>query len=130
MMQARARNRPLVLCGIQRPLTWCAHVEPWSHFACSSGDQRIVAAHVREDVAEAALELDFHSALELLDIESRSGPVDPDLLTDLARLVRGEAAPCRHAPSFSIEDLVASQLNLATRWTLGTSHRVSRRASV
>ena len=63
-----------------------------------SGDQRIVAGHVREDVAEAVLELDVQAAPELFDIESRGGPVDSDLLTDLARLVRGEAEPCRYDP--------------------------------
>src|SRR5579862_4598133 len=66
------------------------------------GDARIVSGDVRVEIAHAVLELDVHSCAELLDVESRGLPVDADLLTDLAGLLRGECLPlCHRSPSFS-----------------------------
>jgi hypothetical protein len=40
---------------------------------------------------QTVFELDVHSDTELLDVEGRSGPIDPDLLADRASLVRRKA---------------------------------------
>src|SRR5262249_45620960 len=60
-----------------------------------AGDERVVVRDVGEQVVEAVLELDVHAAPELIDVERRRRPVDPDLLPDGPGLVLVEAA-CRH----------------------------------
>src|SRR6266511_2265494 len=61
--------------------------------------ERIVVGHVGEAVVEPVLELHVHPHPELLDVEGRRGPVDADLLTDPAGLLRGEARPPAHQTS-------------------------------
>ena len=57
--------------------------------------QLVVVADVRRGIAPPVLELDLEAHPELLDIEPRAVPVDPDPLADLARPVGGEADSVR-----------------------------------
>jgi hypothetical protein len=56
-----------------------------------AGRDRIVTGHVRRRIMKAVLELDVHPPPELVDVERRRVPVDPDLLTDPPRFLGGEA---------------------------------------
>ena len=46
-------------------------------------DQRVVVAHVREEVVATVFEFDIESAPELFDIERCCGPVDPERICPL-----------------------------------------------
>jgi hypothetical protein len=43
---------------------------------------RVVVAYVRARVVQTVFELDLHPDPELLDVEGRCGPIDPELLAD------------------------------------------------
>jgi hypothetical protein len=55
------------------------------------GGQRVVVRHVRLRVTRPVLELDVHPHAELLDVERRCHPVDPEPLADPVRLFSTEA---------------------------------------
>jgi thioredoxin-like negative regulator of GroEL len=55
------------------------------------GDMWVVISYVRARVVQTVFELDVHHDTELLDVEGRCGPIDPDLVADRASLVRGKA---------------------------------------
>src|SRR3954451_5684879 len=57
-------------------------------------DVRVVVADVGVRIVPAVLELDVHPDTELVDIEGRARPVDPDLLAEATRLLRCELVPC------------------------------------
>src|SRR5437762_12877520 len=57
-------------------------------------DERVVVGHVGQQVVKPMLELDVHAAAELVDVEGRLRPIDPDLLADSARLTFSEAVVC------------------------------------
>src|SRR5437763_1577681 len=59
-----------------------------------AGDERVVVGDVGEEVVEPVLELDLHASPELVDVEWRARPVDPDLLPNRSRLVVAEALVC------------------------------------
>jgi hypothetical protein len=50
-------------------------------------DDRIVVGHIRAEVVATMLELHVHTAPELVDVERRRRPVDPDLFADPPRLL-------------------------------------------
>jgi len=75
------------------------------------------------------LELDVHSHPELLDVERRRLPVDPDLLADPARLLGREGVSCGHAAhSFRHVSNVCSSPGRRTRAGAWRRRRVSFRA--
>jgi hypothetical protein len=51
------------------------------------GDVRVVVADVGERVVQTVFELDIHPDTELLGIERRCVPIDPDLFADHASVV-------------------------------------------
>ena len=65
------------------------------------GHLRIVVGHVGGWVVEPMLQLDVHAGAELLDIEERTRPFDPDLLADTARFL-----DCK-TPASAIHNLLA-----------------------
>jgi hypothetical protein len=71
-----------------------------------AGHERVVARHVREQVVQAVLELDVHSAPALVDVEWCRRPVDSDLLADLPRLVGGESFVRSHRALLSYVKMI------------------------
>src|SRR3954453_2723030 len=61
-----------------------------------AGQNRVVVGDVRRGIVKAMLQLHLEPPAELIDVERRGVPVDASLLTDLPRLLGGEALAWRH----------------------------------